>query len=90
LIEGFIGQLSLPQYRSLIALSLSARQSVSLSPVPNNMCVLPTDMSLLHTASICCLIATASLLQTSNSDTTHDIANTLLGELQAGCLTTLH
>jgi branched-subunit amino acid permease len=55
----------------------------------NCLCLFSTVMSLLHAASMCCLVATASLLRApSQADVTQDIANVLLGELHAECLMT--
>jgi hypothetical protein len=46
-------------------------------------------MSLLHAAGMCCLVATASLLQApSQTDVTQEIANVLLGEIGAEGLMT--
>jgi hypothetical protein len=46
------------------------------------LCLFSTVMSLLQAAGMCCLVATASLLQApSQTDVTQEIANVLLGEL---------
>jgi hypothetical protein len=75
------------KHRSISQCSSSVSLSATISRVYIQLltlflCLFSTVMSLLHAASMCCLVATASLLQApSQTDVSQEIANVLLGEL---------
>jgi hypothetical protein len=75
-------------FRLSLCVTIHSRISC-LYPAFDSFSLFLTVMSLLQAAGMCCLVATASLLQApSHTDLTQEIANVLLGELYAERLMT--